>query len=175
MKLNIREAKPEDAAQIAKLHIASWRAAYKGIVADEWLDSQDFEDRESRWFENLNKPPDRKQRTFLAFNESSLAGFATVGESRDDRYSEYAELWAIYTDPNFFGKGAGRALFEACRQYATELEYSKMFVNVLKDNQLGRDFYIRAGAELIPNSEGTVMLGEQEYNDVKYQWKELER
>lgn len=173
MSINIRDARPADAEDIARMHIASWRAAYAGIVANEWLDSRDLNDNAKRWSDNLNAPKDKKQVTYLAYDGERLAGFATVGESRSDKYSGHAELWAIYAHPDYYGKGVGRALFNKCAAYAAEIGADKMFVNVLTDNPLGRNFYERMGAVVIPDSEGDVMLGEQSYRDIKYEWKEL--
>lgn len=46
IELNIREAKPEDAAQIAEVHIKSWRQAYKGVIHQSYLDNGlDFYER----------------------------------------------------------------------------------------------------------------------------------
>jgi|GEM_PF-5997124 len=33
----LRKALPEDALAFGNVHVASWRAAYKGIVPDEFL------------------------------------------------------------------------------------------------------------------------------------------
>ncbi|MEU6929538.1 hypothetical protein AB0A05_10295 [Streptomyces sp. NPDC046374] len=41
----IREAAPSDAAAVAAVHIRSWRAAYRGLVPDAYLDSLDVGER----------------------------------------------------------------------------------------------------------------------------------
>jgi len=35
----IRPALPNDAAEIARVHVDSWRSSYRGLLADEFLDS----------------------------------------------------------------------------------------------------------------------------------------
>ncbi len=175
MDISIRQAAPEDAAAIAEMHIASWHAAYTGIVSQAWLDSRNLDESSERWKNNLSGPADQKQITFLAFKGDFLVGFATAGQSRSEAYSDYAELWAIYVRPQYFGKGVGRVLFNRCAAYVQEIDYKNMFVNVLFDNDLARKFYERIGASVIEGSNGTVELGDQKYNDIKYEWKELGR
>ncbi len=173
IELNIREAKPEDAAQIAEVHIKSWRQAYKGVVHQSYLDNGlDINERTKRWREGLSES---RKGTFLAFNGAALAGFATVGQSRDDGYSEYGELYAIYLDPDYFGKGVGKALLHRSLEYAIAQGFKKMFVNVLTDNKMGRDFYERMGAVPIENSEEELIIDGKPYLEMKYEWKELEQ
>ncbi|MBP1084252.1 hypothetical protein ACFFJQ_06655 [Bacillus capparidis] len=43
---NIRKATKEDAAEIAKVHVDSWRTTYKNIVSDTYLAQLNYEDRE---------------------------------------------------------------------------------------------------------------------------------
>jgi hypothetical protein len=49
----IRSATPGDARAIATIHVEAWRAAYRGIVPDEYLDSLSIDGRESTWRQNL--------------------------------------------------------------------------------------------------------------------------
>lgn len=171
IELNIREAKPEDAAQIAEVHIKSWRQAYKGVIHQSYLDNGlDINERTKRWRDNLNKS---RKGTFLAFDSETLAGFCTVGKSRDNGYSDYGELFAIYLDPSYFGKGVGKALFKYSLEYVIAQGFKQMFVNVLNDNKIGRDFYERLGAVPIENSEEELTIDGHTYLEMKYEWKEL--
>lgn len=174
MTITIREAKPDDAALIAPVHVASWRATYAGVVHQHVLDTLDVAARERNWQHNLTQPAHHWQKTFLALSGNELAGFSTAGLARDDKYIGCAELWAIYAAPNFFGKGAGRLLFNTAATYVQqELGFNRMIVDVLAGNTRGRDFYERMGASVIPGSQGRVTIGDDDYPNVKYEWKEL--
>lgn len=171
VELNIREAKPEDAAQIAEVHIRSWRQAYKGVVHQSYLDNGlNVNEHTKRWREGLNK---NRKGTFLAFNGAVLAGFVTVGPSRNRKCSDYGELYAIYLDPDYFGKGIGKTLFQSALEYAVAQGLKKMFVNVLTDNKMGRNFYERMGAVPIENSEEELTIDGQLYLEMKYEWRKL--
>ena len=47
--LTLREATPQDAAAIAKLHADSWRSAYPGMLSDEYLDDRVHLERAAVW------------------------------------------------------------------------------------------------------------------------------
>jgi hypothetical protein len=42
MSLVIRPAQPADADAVADAHVNAWRVAYRGIVPDAYLDSDEF-------------------------------------------------------------------------------------------------------------------------------------
>lgn len=172
IKYTLREAVPTDARAIAETHVASWRAAYRGIIDDAWLDGRTFEEREESWSKSLQDWNDSKAM-YLAFDGVRLAGFAVVGAPRTDGYAGYAELHAIYNHPDYYGRGAGRILFDTAKDWARARGCTKMFVSLLRDNTLGREFYERTGAVMIPGSEGMVDFGENDYPCFKYEWKNI--
>jgi len=43
--MKIHLATPDDALPLARLHVAAWRAAYRGLVPDEFLDGLDVDAR----------------------------------------------------------------------------------------------------------------------------------
>ena len=47
MGIHIRRAIKDDIQGIAKVHVDSWKATYKGIFADEILDNIAYEKREN--------------------------------------------------------------------------------------------------------------------------------
>jgi GNAT superfamily N-acetyltransferase len=44
-----------------------------------------------------------------------ICGFVTTGPSQDSDLPDVGELWAIYVDPQYWGKGVGRLLVTASR------------------------------------------------------------
>ena len=166
--IEIREARPENAKDIAKIHIKSWRHAYKGIVHQSYLESGlDLADREKRWQENLSAGG---KGTFLAFTGSKLLGFSTVGKSRSDQYPDYYELYAIYLDPDYIGRGIGKTLFQHCLRHVVMQGGTKIFLNVFCDNIIGRNFYERLGGAPISQSEKELTIDGHKYWEMKYEW-----
>jgi ribosomal protein S18 acetylase RimI-like enzyme len=171
LELEIRTATPQDALNIAQTHVKSWREAYQGIIHQSYLDDGlNVAERAESWAKNL---AGERKGTFLAFYGEALAGFITVGQSRNDQYLEYAELYAIYLDPEFFGLGIGKSLLTHAVEHLIAQEFEKMFVNVLSDNKLGRQFYDRMGALPIEHSEENLVIDGQTYKEMKYEWPKL--
>lgn len=70
-------------------------------------------------------------------------------------------------------KGVGKALFQHALEYAVAKGFHKMFVNVLINNKIGRNFYERMGAVPIENSEEELTIDGQRYLEMKCEWKAL--
>ncbi len=51
--MELRLATAADAPTIARVHLDSWRATYRGIVSDSFLQTRTYEQTEDRWREFL--------------------------------------------------------------------------------------------------------------------------
>jgi GNAT superfamily N-acetyltransferase len=92
---------------------------------------------------------------FVAEEAERVVGFASVGDSRDERGK--GELSAIYVLPEAWGFGAGSALMASALE---ELRgYSSATLWVLEDNPRARGFYEREGWILDGGRREEVILG----------------
>lgn len=55
----IRQAVFEDAAAIARVHVDSWRTAYKGVIKEEVLAGLSVEQRTTNWQRQLDPALDQ--------------------------------------------------------------------------------------------------------------------
>jgi hypothetical protein len=77
----LRPAEPADALAVARVHVRSWQAAYRGLLPDAYLDELRPEDRAEQYdFSNLDPS---KPRTMVAVERKSIQGFVTTASSRD--------------------------------------------------------------------------------------------
>lgn len=101
----VREAGVGDVEAIAEVHVASWRAAYRGVFPDEYLDGLSAEDRRAWWSELLT----RSDRALLALvveeDEGPIVGFSLAGRVHPEE-PDTAEVWQIYLAGRV-GTGAG--------------------------------------------------------------------
>src|SRR6202035_6061718 len=72
------EAQPTDYPRIAHLHALSWRSAYRGIVSEEYLENQVFEERLAVWKARIGDGVAPGQSGILACAGIELLGFAWV-------------------------------------------------------------------------------------------------
>lgn len=138
--MHVRLATAADAEGIARVQERGWQVAYRHLFPAEELDRGGFI-VVPRWRERLERPP-RGWSTFVADVDDVVAGFASVGPSRDVRGP--GELYALYVDPEQWSTGVGRALIARAEgQLASEYEEARLWV--LEDNPRARAFYERAG------------------------------
>jgi GNAT superfamily N-acetyltransferase len=145
MPLRIREAESKDARDIAEIHVRSWRAAYRGQLADDFLDGLNVEDRLEMHRLALDSPP-AEYRMWVAEDEGRPVGFAVTGKSEDaDADERTAEVFAIYLEPDRVGTGLGRTLFSHAVDDLRDRGYRSATLWVLETNEMARRFYEHAG------------------------------
>ncbi len=142
----IREANSEDAMAIAKVHIDSWRFAYKGIIEDQILDSLDYNKRSENWKLVLQ---DNSLPMFVAESiEGEVKGFIHISAYRGDDLASFGsvgEITSIYIRPEVIGTGLGYSLFQKAKVSLVEAGFNKIVLWVLEKNKLGAEFYKRCG------------------------------
>lgn len=161
--VTIRPATTDDASTIARIHIASWREAYAGIVPETYLASIDADARERRWVEILSGG---EHRTWIAEVDRRTVGFASVGPSRDeDAEPGVQELYSIYLDPEAWGRGVARELMRTV--LAEIADGTPLTLWVLADNDRAQHFYRRHGfaADGVEKLED---LGGERFTEVRY-------
>ena len=96
MGFEIRAGSRDDAAGIAAVHVASWRAGYAGVVPDSVLYSDEFEaSRQRMWGEWRFNPG---QRVSVCVRDGDdIVGFAAYGPERmpEEGVSGRGELYAL--------------------------------------------------------------------------------
>jgi GNAT superfamily N-acetyltransferase len=109
----IRLAQPEDAMAVARVHVRSWQAAYRGLLPDDYLDKLRPEDRAKTYDFSTLDPS--KPRTIVADENGVIYGFATTAPARDSDRPDHGELCGFYVEPERWGRGIGVELISAAR------------------------------------------------------------
>ncbi|MCI0360406.1 MAG: GNAT family N-acetyltransferase [Planctomycetaceae bacterium] len=153
----LREATAADAHAIATIHVQSWQAAYQGIIPADYLQSLSVERREAVWRELLDK---KDSQTFVAEEQGAVQGWINIGPSRDvDAPRQTAEVWALYVDPLFWGRGFGAALWAEALKRCTQMGFTEVTLWVLRDNHRAIRFYRAAGFQIEAEKEQTLNCG----------------
>lgn len=140
--VTVRDARLEDAATCAGIHVASWKAAYRGMLPDEYLDALSIDDRLPSWQQFLDGSRSPARTMVVVDDDGVVRGFATIRPSGADAE---AELAALYLDPLAQGLGLGRALLDAFMDRARHESYLEAVLWVHPSNHRARRFYERAG------------------------------
>ncbi len=148
----LRTATPADAPAIARVHVASWRTTYPGMLPDSYLAAMDVRDYTGRWARALRSPLSPGAVTVVE-EEGEIVGFASCGRQRDGNQPYEGELYAIYLLQEVQGHGYGRALVEVSAAALAEKRITSMVVWVLRDNAHARGFYERLGGAYLRTRE----------------------
>jgi ribosomal protein S18 acetylase RimI-like enzyme len=137
----VRPATVGDAAGIARVHIESWRLAYRGLLPRSFLDDLSIEARTRFWEHGVAHPLPRAV-TLVAVRAGQVAGFCSCGPSLDATLPDTTgEVAAIYVDPAVFRQGIGRALMDTALDHLAAQGFTEAVLWVLRDNAIGRGFY----------------------------------
>ena len=141
---SIRWASVGDARAIAVVHIASWLAAYRGLMPDRVLDELTIEGRERDWQGWLAEGGER-QLTLVAERESRIEAFCTLEmpSREEDEPDGVAGIPALYAHPEAFGRGAGPALLDAAIEAMRDRGYREAILWMLEGNRRAEAFYER--------------------------------
>jgi GNAT superfamily N-acetyltransferase len=148
MAVHVRDAAPDDAAEIAQVHVESWRGAYRGLMPQEVLDGLDVAARASMWTRIMDRSGPAERRAVLVVeSDRAIIGFACVEPTRDPDgdAARTGEVAAIYLAPDAWGRGAGRALMTAAVSRLAAFGYADATLWVLDTNERARRFYAAAG------------------------------
>lgn len=168
MGLRVRRAEPKDAPAVARVHIASWRQAYRGLLPQEYLDSLSVETRTTSWAKAFSQLPGQTPTNLVAELDGQIIGFACVGPSRDDGTdTATGELWGLYLDPAHWGAGHGHTLHTEALDVARGSGAAAAILWVLTNNQRARHFYERHGWAA-DGAEKTVWRGDVRLDETRY-------
>jgi ribosomal protein S18 acetylase RimI-like enzyme len=162
----IRSASPVDARAIATIHVEAWRAACRGIVPDEYLDSLSIDGRETAWRQNLLAAD---TSTWVAQESDAIVGWISAGPSRDtDAGTSASEIWAVYVAPGCWGKGVGRSLCVQAEQHLRTEGFIAVTLWVLKDNERAVKFYQSNGFVLDIGATKKIKRGGKTLSEVRF-------
>jgi GNAT superfamily N-acetyltransferase len=165
----VRPARLDDAEAIARVHVASWQSAYRGILPPDVIDRHDVGHRIATRRRILR---DRDGFHLVAHDTTygDIVGFCDAGDARRDG-PWHGEVYAIYLLPNVRFHGIGRTMFERVMAWMRTQEMRSMIVWVLEHNPHARRFYEALGGRAAERANS--MVGGFPVVEVGYVWDRL--
>lgn len=142
--LQIRQATQADVEAIATIHVAAWRATYRGILPDSLLDGLQVSQRALLWSGWISG---EGVHTLLACRDAKILAFSRLSSPRPiaSPPRSSAEITHLYVDPGEQGHGAGRKLLDEALRIAKQEGYRIALLWTLEQNHRARAFYERYG------------------------------
>ena len=145
----IRIMQLPDVPRVAEIHVFGWRAAYRGIVTDEFLFNEMLVSKRISVFDN--SVHNNTEETYV-FDDGIIRSFLTIGTCRDSDKPDCFELWGIYVDPFMQRQGIGSKMVRFCEERAVERGFKAICLWVLEGNKNARGFYEKLG--YLPDGSG---------------------
>jgi ribosomal protein S18 acetylase RimI-like enzyme len=157
-----------DAADLTRLHIAAWRAAYRGLVPDPVLDDLTELSNPWNWGRRLVAPAPESRYWAIEW-AGRVVGCAGTGVPRDEDLGpgRFAELYGLYLDPGLWNRGLGRALVDYALADLRDRGFTDVVLWVLRGNARGRRFYEKLGF-VADGAEKMAKRGDADVPEVRY-------
>ena len=165
-----RDAVVSDCVAVAALHALSWRVAYRGILAQDFLENNAEQDRLGVWRTRLTAAPPERQLVRVAVEDDQLVGFGCAFLDEDARWG--ALLDNLHVHPDYKGRGVGRQLMAHVAAWVIDRRPSSaLHLWVFEENHPARRFYERLGGTAVERVIHPAADG-REVPSVRYMWHE---
>jgi L-amino acid N-acyltransferase YncA len=146
--IGVRPATPEDAANIARVHVESWHQAYDGIVPKAMREAVTLENRRQMWEAVLGQYGEAYPTLVAATETADIVGFAMGGPCDAAASGFAAEFHALYMAPAFQRRDCGRRLFVQLAGTLAARGLGSAMATVIHTPQAAGFFRAMAGIEL---------------------------
>lgn len=141
MTLTVRPGKPEDIDAIVRIFRACWQESYRDLLSDDVRGAMTIEKARELWLPALTPNSDRE--TLVACIGESPIGVSRIG--RDPDFSDRGHLFSLYIEPEYAGKGFGKALLTAALGRLSERGSKEISLWVFKANLGALELYKKMG------------------------------
>lgn len=169
LAITVRAARPNDAGGIARVYIESWHDTYAGVLPSRLLCAMTPNGQSARWQATI-QARGREQVLVAESADFGIVGMASFGPARDDAAGFDGEIYTLYVDPSFYGRGVGKALLRAAFGALRLRRYSGCIIWAHAKNP-ARFFYEAMGGRLI--AERTAHLMGDSVPETAFGWRKL--
>jgi ribosomal protein S18 acetylase RimI-like enzyme len=150
----VRAARASDASGLARVQVASWRAAFAGLVPDaviaELTSDESVGQFTERWRDAISAPPTSKHRVHVAVEkpgDPEILGFAAAGPATDEDLWPVinGELYELHVLPSLADEGHDGRLLNAVADTFAEDGFSTGYTWALSGDDVRIGFLEAAG------------------------------
>jgi GNAT superfamily N-acetyltransferase len=148
---SVRPALPDDAAEIARIQVVTWRTAYGAALPPAVLDEWEADAATASWRSAIASPPTPGHGVVVALERNDVVGFAafgpaelTAGEQADPA-GPTAELSTLLVEPRWGRRGHGSRLLAAVSDLVRAGGAARLQAWLLETDRVSAGFYESAG------------------------------
>lgn len=171
--MNIREARLEDAAAIAQVHVDAWQTTYRGLLPNDYIEKLSYEKRKNNWKNQLTVSTETNTDFFIYLAENpavEIVGFVAGGLARGDSTCR-GEIYALYILEAYQRRGIGRNLIQTIASRLSQSGLTSIMVWVLEGNP-AIQFYQALGGRRI--DQKLIKISGVEFAEIAYGWNDTQ-
>ena len=148
---SVRPAVPDDAAEIARVQVVTWRTAYRAVLPAETLDHWDADAATASWRAAIASPPTPGHGVVVALERNTLVGFAAHGPAEltagevPDPAGPSVELGPLLVEPRWGRRGHGSRLLAAVSDLARAGGAARLQTWLIESDAVSAAFLESAG------------------------------
>ena len=148
--VSVRPARPDDAAEIARIQVDTWTIAYREVLPAPVLDGLSADDAEPAWAAAITQPPTPRHHVLVAMEGEWRVGFAALGPADDledgdpDPGTTFA-LAPLLVEPRWGRRGHGSRLLAAAVDHARGDGMTRAIAWIPEADTPSREFLLSAG------------------------------
>jgi L-amino acid N-acyltransferase YncA len=148
--VSVRPARADDAEEIGRIQVVTWRTAYASILPAAVLESLSETEAASAWAAAISSPPSPRHHVLVAQEQQWSVGFAAVGpadelEDDDPDPATTVALAPILVEPRWGRRGHGSRLLAAAVDHARADGMTRAIAWIPEGDAPSREFLLSAG------------------------------
>jgi GNAT superfamily N-acetyltransferase len=148
--VSVRPARSDDAAEIGRIQVETWRTAYAAILPQPVLNEVSADDAAATWRAAITAPPSARHHVLVAMEQDWRVGFAALGpaddiEPSDPEPTTTVALALILVEPRWGRRGHGSRLLAAAVDHARTDGMTRALTWIPEGDTATRDFLVSAG------------------------------
>jgi GNAT superfamily N-acetyltransferase len=150
----VRPARADEAGEIARIQLSTWRTAYRRLLPRHVLDELDPQWLAGRWREAVDAPPSGRHRVLVAVEQaqtSQIVGFGAFGPADEAPAPgellspSVAAITELLVEPRWGRRGHGSRLLAAAVDLWRADGFATALAWVYEQDQASRKFLTGAG------------------------------
>lgn len=150
--VSVREARPEDVPEVARIHVATWQWGYRSILPEPVLAALTVDGAAAAWQAAVEHPPSPRHHVLVALEQQWLVGFLAVApaddaEPGDPDPASTAAVGPIVVEPRWSRRGHASRLMAAAVEFARADGMTRAVSWAPEADTATREFLLGAGWE----------------------------
>lgn len=148
--VSVRPARPDDAAELGRIQVETWRTAYATILPAPVLDALSASTAAAAWATAIEQPPTPSHHVLVAMEQQWRVGFVAIGpaadlEDGDPEPATTAAIAPILVEPRWGRRGHGSRLLAAAVDHARADGLTRAVAWIPEGDVPSREFLSSAG------------------------------